>query len=414
MTRVVVLTGGTYGDVMPYVGLGVRLKDSGLRVSVAAAERFRDLVTDAGLDFRALAGFDPREAASSAAGEAASRPGARGTMSLFRLAVDGLRAQVPSMKAAVEDADVVLCTYATVVLAVPIAEARGASCLVAPLQIAEPSRELGSGFVGGRNLGPWLNKAVPTLMNRLGTRLFGGLVGQLRSGLGLPPQPGPGYRSEELTVLHGVSPVVVPRPADWRDGVRLVGYWWPPRPPAWQPPAELVDFLAAGPPPVYIGFGSNTDQSTSGLGPILSEALRRARHRAIVHRGWADLDVTGGDVLAVDDVPHDWLFPRMAAVVHHAGAGTAAAGLRAGVPAVPVPAVHDQPFWARRLVALGVAPRALRASRLRADRLTAALTAAVEVPGYRQAASAIADRLRQEDGAAGVLDAISLVSAAWQ
>lgn len=412
MTRVVVLTSGTHGDAVPYVGLGMRLRDAGLQVSVATAERFGGLVTDVGLDFRALAGFDPREAATSASAKDANRPGVRGTLALFRVAVDGMRQQVPAMKAAVSDADVVLCTLATVLLGVPIAEARGVPCLVLPLQIAEPTRRLGPAIAGGRNLGPWLNKAIPTLMGRVGVRMFAGLVRELRADLGLPPRPGPGYRSEELTLLHGISPSVVPRPTDWRPGVDLVGYWWPPRSSGWQPSAELLDFLAAGPPPVYIGFGSNADKSTAGLGEALSGALRRTGHRAIVQRGWAELDVTGDRVLIVDEIPHDWLFPRMAAVIHHAGAGTTAAGLRAGVPAVPVPAVHDQPFWARRLVELGVAPCAIRASRLRADELAAALDAATEAPSYRQAASAIADRLRQEDGAAGVLAAIRRVCAA--
>ncbi|MGQ7754229.1 glycosyltransferase [Streptomyces sp. WC2508] len=93
------------------------------------------------------------------------------------------------------------------------------------------------------------------------------------------------------------------------------------------------------------------------LGELVAAAVTRAGVRAVVQAGWAGLSAVSDDVLAIGDLPHDWLCPRTAAVVHHAGAGTTAAGLRAGVPAVPVPVMADQPFWAARLHRFGVAPR---------------------------------------------------------
>ncbi len=120
---------------------------------------------------------------------------------------------------------------------------------------------------------------------------------------------------------------------------------------------------------------------------------------------------SSSDVIGIGDVPHDWLFPQMAAVVHHAGAGTTGAGLRAGVPAVTVPMLGDQPFWAARLTRLGVGPRPIPYRRLSARRLAAAISDAVGRPSYRDQARAMAGRLADEDGAAPVVSALARLSA---
>jgi UDP:flavonoid glycosyltransferase YjiC (YdhE family) len=129
----------------------------------------------------------------------------------------------------------------------------------------------------------------------------------------------------------------MPLPADWPPAVEVSGYWWPARPEGWQPPRDLVDFLAAGPPPVFIGFGSMAPDQGERLSRVIEDAVTRAGVRAVVQAGWAGLTGAGDRILAVGDLSHDWVFPQVAAVVHHAGAGTTGAALRAGVPAVPVP-----------------------------------------------------------------------------
>ena len=199
---------------------------------------------------------------------------------------------------------------------------------------------------------------------------------------------------------------MVPRPADWPATVHVTGYWWPARPPRWQPPDQLVDFLAAGPPPVFVGFGSMTP-THDRLHDVVAAAVKRAGVRAVVQSGWAGLRPAGDDILLVGDLPHDWLFPRTAAVVHHAGAGTTGAGLRAGVPAVPVPVLLDQPFWADRLHRLGVAPQPLPLHELTADTLTDALRSCLDRPTYRDRATELARRVRADDGAAVVLSLIT-------
>lgn len=191
----------------------------------------------------------------------------------------------------------------------------------------------------------------------------------------------------------------------------MSGYWWPARPEGWQPPPGLVDFLAAGPPPVFIGFGSMAPGQGEQLSQVIADAVTRAGVRAVVQAGWAGLTGTGEQILAVGDLPHDWLFPQVAAVVHHAGAGTTGAGLRAGVPAVPVPVLADQPFWAHRLHDLGVAPEPVYFAKLTAEALSGALRECLGEPGYRERAAGLARRIADEDGAAAVLARIERLAA---
>jgi UDP:flavonoid glycosyltransferase YjiC (YdhE family) len=148
------------------------------------------------------------------------------------------------------------------------------------------------------------------------------------------------------------------------------------------------------------------------LGAAVGAALQQARVRAVVQAGWSGLCISSDDVLTIDEVPHHWLFPHMAAVAHHCGAGTTAAGLRAGIPAIPLPAQFDTPFWAARLTALGVAETPIPLRELSAGRLAAALRHAVQHPALRYRAQTLATRLATEDGAAPVLQTIQRIAAA--
>lgn len=206
-------------------------------------------------------------------------------------------------------------------------------------------------------------------------------------------------------VLHGFSPLVVPRPRDWRAELEVTGYWWPYDRES-RLPSALREFLDAGPPPVFVGLGSATVPDPGRLSTEIVRALRRAGLRGVIQRGWAGLAADGDDMLTVDDVPHALLFPETAAVVHHCGAGTTAAGLRAGVPAVPVPVQFDEGFWADRLVGLGVAPRPVPLRRLTADTLAAALVRATRDPGHRERARELGKRVRGEDGTVRVVEAV--------
>ncbi|GAA2294073.1 hypothetical protein GCM10010234_39510 [Streptomyces hawaiiensis] len=205
-------------------------------------------------------------------------------------------------------------------------------------------------------------------------------------------------------MLHGFSERVVPRPKDWRPGLEVAGYWWPHDTRAL--PGAVEEFLAAGPPPVFVGLGSATVPDAEHLSAEIVRALRTAGLRGIIQRGWAGLAARDDDVITVGDVPHALLFPRTAAVVHHAGAGTTAAGLRAGVPTVPVPVQFDGGFWAARLVALGTAPCAVPLRHLTAASLAPALRRATSDQHHRLRAQELARGLAEEDGVAPVLAAL--------
>ncbi|MGN5379478.1 glycosyltransferase [Streptomyces lasalocidi] len=355
--RVLVVTAGSRGDVAPFTGLGQRLLAAGHEVAVAAHAPFAALVEACGLACRALPG-DPQELIRSR-GRTVSPAEARAVMTTF---LDDLASGV--VDAVAGGADLLLTAFGPAAFSRAAGEAFGVPVLGTYLAPAFATREfaLPGAAPADADLGPEANLAAGWAVLRRGDLLFADAATRLRDRLGLPAgrpsaRAGP---SAPLThrgpVLHGFSPLVVPRPADWPSGVGVAGYWWPARPRDWRPPAELVDFLQAGPAPVFVGFGSMTPAEGERLGALVAAAARRAGVRAVVQAGWAGPSGAGDDVLAVGDLPHDWLFPRTAAVVHHAGAGTTGAGLRAGVPAVPVPFMADQPFWAARLHRLGVAP----------------------------------------------------------
>jgi sterol 3beta-glucosyltransferase len=203
-----------------------------------------------------------------------------------------------------------------------------------------------------------------------------------------------------MPVLYGYSQHVLPRPHDWAARYEVTGYWLLDAAGGWEPPAELVQFLEAGPPPVYIGFGSMGSKDPAAAGRLAIEALARSGQRGILAAGWGGMQATElpATVHLISSVPHSWLFPRMAAVVHHGGAGTTAAGLRAGVPSVLVPFMGDQPFWGRRVATLGVGPTPIPRKRLTAERLATAIGEAVSNAAMRQRASDLGQVLRAEDG----------------
>jgi sterol 3beta-glucosyltransferase len=231
--------------------------------------------------------------------------------------------------------------------------------------------------------------------------------------LGLPPYSLAGplrhLREHGLLRLYAYSPHVAPRPSDWPAHHQVTGYWFLPPPVGWQPPEELRAFLAAGPPPVYIGFGSMLMREAQKTTARVTEALNRTGQRAIFAAGWGALDEAvhqSEQVFFVKDVPHHWLFPQMSAIVHHGGAGTTGAALRSGIPSIVVPFGFDQPFWGQRVAALGVGPRPLPHARLTADGLAGAIERALHDTHMRERAAQLGGQIQREQGAAQAIDHI--------
>ncbi|WP_031487076.1 glycosyltransferase [Streptomyces bicolor] len=399
------MTAGSRGDVAPYTGLGHALSRAGHEVTLVTHGRFERLVAGSGVRFHPLP-VDPRAELESARGQRLHRS-ATGVGKLVRV-MEMARAlagrMTDEMLTAARAGDVLLLAASTAPLGQAIAEGLALPSIELPLQPLAPTREFGPPMLGGRSWGGLGNRVAGHGVNLAVERVFSAAVPDARARLGLPRHATRGSRRGRT--LHGFSPLVVPRPRDWCPDLQVAGYWWPYDGEA-QLPAGLLDFLDSGPPPVFVGLGSATVPDPAGLSAEVVGALRRAGLRGVIQRGWGGLEATGNDVLTIDDVPHSALFPRMAAVVHHCGAGTTAAGLRAGVPAVPVPIQFDEGFWAGRLVALGVAPGAVPLRRFSAGALATALRQATGDPSYARRARSLAEGLRAEDGVAPVLDAVN-------
>jgi UDP:flavonoid glycosyltransferase YjiC (YdhE family) len=215
------------------------------------------------------------------------------------------------------------------------------------------------------------------------------------------PFTGP-FRAIRATAptLLAYSPSVVPTPADWPASVHVTGYWFLDEPAGWQPPADLVAFLEGGPPPVYVGFGSMPDREAQQMTALVVRALELCGQRGVLLSGWSGLGgaTLPGTIHHLESIPHAWLFPRVAAVVHHGGAGTTAAGLRAGVPSIVTPFLSDQYFWAARVAALGVGPESVSYHKLTAERLAEMIRQATTDEAMRAQARVMGQRIEAERG----------------
>ncbi|MEH0573654.1 MULTISPECIES: glycosyltransferase [Streptomyces] len=409
------MTAGSRGDVAPFTGLGHALVRAGHEVTLVTHARFAPLVAGSGVGFHALP-VDPRAELESERGRGLHRSttGPGKLLRVARMARALVGQMTDDLLTAARTSDVLLLSASVAPLGHTIAEGLSLPSLGLSLQPIAPTREFAPPMLGGGSWGAVANRLAGHGVGMAVEQIFAPVLPTVRARLGLPaaPRPGAALRARQRRgwpVLHGFSPLVVPRPRDWRTELDVTGYWWPYDRESRLPPA-LRTFLDAGAPPVFVGLGSATVPDPRRLSGEIVRALRRAGLRGVIQRGWAGLAADGDDMLTVDEVPHALLFPETAAVVHHCGAGTTAAGVRAGVPAVPVPIQFDETFWADRLVALGVAPASLPLRRLTADALTAALVRATREPEYRERARTLGGRVRGEDGVGRVVEAVARLS----
>ena len=191
--------------------------------------------------------------------------------------------------------------------------------------------------------------------------------------------------------------------------MRITGYWFLDTPEVWEPPAALLDFLESGPPPVFVGFGSMTGRHMGEVTRLVLAALARSGERGLLLSGWGGLgrEDLPERVHVIDSAPFAWLFPRMAAVVHHGGAGTTGAGLRAGVPSVVVPFFGDQFFWGWRVEVLGGGPKPIPFKSLSVESLATAIRESVANQEMRRRAWDLGQRIRAVDG---VTNAVRIIA----
>ncbi len=405
---------GSQGDVRPYAALGAGLRSAGYDVSLVTNPNYETLARSQGLDFRPVEGnfrdIVESDAARQAMGSgqnffASMQRYVRSTESIMqRLLADSWQA--------CQDADAIVYS-ALSFFGYHIADKLGVPSVAAYLYPV--SRTSAFASVGSPNLplGGAYNRLTFAAAEQMFWQPFRPIINRWRQEtLQLPPIPFLGIfnklERQHYPSVYGYSPNVVPKPADWGDWLDVTGYWFLERSSDWQPPTDLVEFLRSGPPPVYVGFGSMNSRDARATTEIVLEALARSKQRGILLTGWGGLsDIrTSDQVFVVESAPHDWLFPQTAAVVHHGGAGTTGAGLRAGVPSVVVPFFVDQFFWGDRVAALGVGPRPIPHKQLSVERLAAAITTAVDDEGICARAAELGRKICAERGVELAVQAI--------
>jgi UDP:flavonoid glycosyltransferase YjiC (YdhE family) len=408
--RVTMLAVGSRGDVEPAAAVGTGLRARGYDVRLGAPPEFSSMAEAAGLEFAPVG-----PTAAEVLDEPDGRRVIRGDGGILGQALALRRALAPLAErfatdgvAAVDGSDAVV--HNPMAHLGRFAEELGVPSMLMSLWPKSRTEEFPAvGFPHAPLLGAAYNRLTHALYEQLAWRPFQGLGNEIRAGMGLPPLRGetPLGRDHRdgRPVLYGFSRHVVPPPADWRSALNVCGYWFLDPPASRRQPAGLEDFLADGEPPVVVTFGSMALLDPEGLTRTAVEALRLVGRRGVL-LGPLAAGPTAGDMFDVADVPSSWLFHRAAAVVHHGGAGTTAACLRAGVPSVAVPFFADQPFWARRLRRLGAGAGPVPHRRITAGRLAAAIRRATQDPSLRAGAVRLGRAVRAEDGLQRAVDTV--------
>jgi len=413
--NITITSHGTRGDVQPYLALAVGLQQAGHQVTLATSYNYTDWIQAYGVQAHPTQ-FSMQEFMKKPEVQAILK--GRNFVKQLRVFREMMSQGPKAMDevwVAIQNADFVIqspassgALEAAQTLGLPVA-------LAYPVPFA-PTRAYPSIFLGRArfSLGAGYNRLTHALMHRmLWGSMSGPMTNTLRKNLNLPAvhsfaQQAVYMRQKGIPSLYGFSEHVLPKPADWDDYQHITGYWFLEPLADWQPDPALLQFLENGPPPVYLGFGSINLGDSESKTRLILDALKLTGQRGVVLTGWGGLTrlTSPPHIFFVDDVPHNWLFPRMAAVMHHGGAGTTGAGLRAGVPNILTPIGADQFFWAERTVKLGVGPQAPFLKNLTAEKLAQAIHTAVHDPAMRARGAALGEKIRAEDGVARAIEII--------
>jgi UDP:flavonoid glycosyltransferase YjiC (YdhE family) len=399
---------GTRGDVQPAVALGKALKAEGHSVRILAGANFKDWIMQHGLEAVASK-TDIQSVMESDLGrdwiEKGDNPITQ--MRVLKKLTDqtGWQSMTEAWTAC-RDAEVIFSSFTSDIFALSIAEKLGVRQISMPLQPTLFPTSIGAAT---------MNAPLPdrkSIVNYMFGRLFlepanwwlaGKLVNRFRREvLSLQPQTRAQYLAAKrrLFTIQAYSRHVVPHAEDWPSTIRTTGFWFLEEQNNWEPPRDLTEFLDAGEPPVCIGFGSVIGRNPERMMRIVNDAVRESGRRAVLLSGWAGIGNAelGDGIYRLEAAPHEWLYPRVTAAVHHGGAGSTAASLRAGLPTVIVPHNGDQPFWGRRVYALGAGPKPISRNKLTASGLASAIRAATTNHNLKRQAEDLGAKIRAEFG----------------
>jgi UDP:flavonoid glycosyltransferase YjiC (YdhE family) len=374
--RIAMAVEGTRGDVHPLLALGERLRARGHEIVLCAPPDFAAEAQARGFRFHAV-GRAVRDTLAEQA-EAVVQGGLRMLRVANRYFEESLRAQFAALPDATSGADLIVAAGLQIAAASVAERHRAAYRYVVYCPALLPSAEHAPLMLPLPELPRWLNRLLWAFTEGAYDLLLRRALARERQRLGLAPVRWLFRHVASDEPFLAYDPELAPVPADLDGRARVIGCLHPTQGPPLPP--KLEAFLAAGPPPVYLGFGSMTDSDPAATTRVLLEAVERAGCRALVSEGWAGLGWAPlpEGVLAIGTVSHAHLFRRVAAVVHHGGAGTTATAARAGVPQILVPHVFDQIYWGRRVAALGLGPPAIPRTQLTAERLAQAIREAID------------------------------------
>ncbi len=396
--RVTILAFGTRGDVQTMTAFGMGLQSAGHEVRLATQANFEDFVISSGLKCAPIS-FDLR-LPNKEPGKI--KTGRLSPFRLYRLARHYAREALDEIWAASKDAQALAFSDWGRVPGIHIVEKLDIPAVMGlghPMQMRFLYPET---HVFGKLWGWRISRLRKQLLWHLGMKR---LINDWREEtLNLPRttfwQSENAIKRRKIPLYYAHSPSVFPKPADWPPELHVTGYWFLDRATDWRPPEDLVQFLQEGPPPVCVGFSSMSNRDVAGLTDIVLQALAATRQRGILLSGWSDFGKSAArneSIYILESAPHDWLFPRVAAAVHHGGAGTTGIAIRSGIPSIVIPFTMDQPFWSWRVSKLGVG-ETIPPQHLTVGKLAAAIDKVVHDKALRQRAAALGAKIRAEDG----------------
>jgi sterol 3beta-glucosyltransferase len=410
--RITILTYGSRGDVQPFLPLSLGLMAKGHCVTLAAPSRFKNLVEEHGINFVPLAG-DPQDLSRRL--NNAGHNFVKILRELMNHAIEIGADVLCQTEGACKHADLIIHSFTHLVGAHTLAREKNIPDIhVQPFPMFGPT-------------GDYPNVTLPDLRSRSLNRLthkfsekitwWTSQLGfeRVRRRAGLPKRKlywpfDDNPLHPRTPILCAWSPSVLPASSDWSTRMHVTGYYFSSLNDSCQTPSELHSFLEAGKPPVCITFGSMVNRDAERIDHIVCKSLEQTGNRGIILSGWSGIGhPSSKHVLYLDAVSHDWLLPRCKMVVHHGGAGTTAAGLRAGIPNVILPFTADQPFWGRRVHAIGAGPKPILVKNLSVEKLTRAMAEA-ESDVLCEQAQAIGHEIRSEDGVASAIKLIEKYS----
>ncbi|PWN31882.1 uncharacterized protein FA14DRAFT_162245 [Meira miltonrushii] len=407
------LTIGSRGDVQPYVALCKRLQKDFHTCTIVSHEEYREWVEGNGIAFRAVGG-DPGELMKLSVDNNKmlfSPQFYREAMGKFRHWLDEL---LRGIMETCWDADLIIESPSTFG-GIHVAEAIGSYYMRAFTMPWTRTSTYPQAFsVPNVDLGPQYNSMSYTIFDQVLWLASSGQINRWRRHmLHLESTDLNKLDQGSVPFMYNFSPAVVPPPLDWGDRIKVTGYWNLTNDATkWEAPKELLTFIQKAKDDnkklCYIGFGSITMSDPIGVQRNIYEAIRRSDVRAVVAKGWSgrmiakkekegevDLPEVPKEAYVVDSIPHEWLFPRIDIAMHHGGAGTTGASLRAGLVTLIHPFFGDQYFWSGRVAKLGAG---VRVKSLSVDDITEALTRARDETLLREKAQVVGEMIRKEKG----------------